>query len=91
MLPESTKSIQDEAFINTGIESIYIPTGVLEIGKSSFANCPLLTFIYLPDTLNTISADAFDGSDHAIIVCTEDSYADQFAAEYHLPAVIINN
>lgn len=55
--------IADTAFVRCGnIESLVIPEGVKEIGAGAFADCPNLTAITLPGTLETLSgAGTFSG------------------------------
>lgn len=55
-------SIGDYAFYGmTALKTLELPTGVTSIGKCSFAFCPALDEIRLPDTLTTIGESAFEG------------------------------
>ena len=55
-------SIGDYAFYGmTALKTLELPTGVKSIGKCSFAFCPALDEVHLPETLTTIGESAFEG------------------------------
>jgi hypothetical protein len=55
-------SIGDYAFYGmTALKTLELPAGVTSIGKCSFAFCPALDEIHLPETLTTIGESAFEG------------------------------
>lgn len=58
-LEEGITHIGDNAFCNTKIYSVIIPTTVITIGKNAFSNCKNLTTIQLPYGLTDIGAEAF--------------------------------
>lgn len=78
-LPPSLRAIAEEAFLGLGMTEVVIPGGALSIAKRAFADCHELTYVFIPDSVVEIALDAFENCDAAIIVCSADSYAAQFA------------
>ena len=60
IIPNSVTEIGDNAFYNSSLESITIPTGVAKIGHSAFNKSNLLSSVTLPATLTAIGDWAFD-------------------------------
>ena len=60
IIPYSVAEIGDNAFYNSALESITIPTGTTKIGRSAFNNSILLSSITLSATLTAIGDWAFD-------------------------------
>jgi len=60
-LADNLTKISSNMFSNTGITSIKIPEGVIEIGENAFSNCKSLTEISFPSTLERIHNSAFSG------------------------------
>ncbi|MDE6294083.1 MAG: leucine-rich repeat domain-containing protein, partial [Clostridiales bacterium] len=58
-LPSSLRTIGNDAFSYTGIESIVIPEGITELTEGIFDGCKKLNSVTLPSTLTTIGASAF--------------------------------
>ena len=56
------KSISDECFDSTSLESIDIPNSVESIGNSAFSSTKLRT-ITIPDSVNNIDASAFSANE----------------------------
>jgi hypothetical protein len=52
-------AIEEQAFFQSDITSVIIPSGVTSIGKSAFSYCGDLTSLTLPDRLSSIEAYAF--------------------------------
>lgn len=50
-LPEGLETIEPRAFIASGLESVYIPANVKELGKFAFADCPNLKTAEFADGL----------------------------------------
>lgn len=59
---------------NDVIKTVYLPRGIASLERFSFADCPALTGIYLPDGWSYISVAAFDGSSEMALECSEESY-----------------
>lgn len=77
-IPEGCKIIPRGAFEATSGLEISIEEGVEVIEESAFTGSGLTT-VYLPDTLNMISANAFD--EVVEFVVEKDSYAENWAIE----------
>jgi hypothetical protein len=45
----------------TNLKNVYTPTSMRVVGKASFAYCPRLEEVYLPETLTSIGFEAFYG------------------------------
>ncbi|RYD36244.1 MAG: leucine-rich repeat domain-containing protein [Verrucomicrobiaceae bacterium] len=58
-LPESIRSIGEEAFGGTGLQSIVIPTGVISLGDHILRDCSNLLSVSLPEGLTEIPFAAF--------------------------------
>ena len=52
-------AIEEQAFFQSNITSVTIPSGVTSIGNSAFSYCNNLTSLTLPDGLSSIEAYAF--------------------------------
>lgn len=61
-LPSVLKTIESEAFTGGAFECVIIPSGVTTIGDRAFKDCPNLIYVYVPSTVTSISANAFDDS-----------------------------
>ena len=58
----TTRSIADGAFAgNPYLEQVFLPDGLVQIGKSAFAGCSALTRIALPESVLTLGNYAFGG------------------------------
>lgn len=60
VLPEGIEYIAENAFQNTGLITITVPSSVKEIKSQAFANCNLLKNVYFRSKNTDISPDAFD-------------------------------
>ena len=59
VLPSSLKSIRNEAFKYSGIESIFIPDSVIEIDAGAFYWCDNLKRVVLPHSVRHIGSESF--------------------------------
>lgn len=79
-LPGSLKIIEDEAFLgDTSIEKVVVKEGVTSIGSRAFAGSGL-EFIRLPDSLDAIADDAFDGCENLTVAASKNSHAYSWAS-----------
>ena len=60
-LPAMLKRIESEAFMNLASEAGIIPDGCVEIGSKAFADSPNLIYVWIPESVTSISGDAFEG------------------------------
>ena len=58
-LSKNLNELSDEAFFNSGLESIKIPAGVDSITDSCFENCPSLETVTFSKGLKTLGENAF--------------------------------
>ena len=66
ILPEDTVTVGEEAFAGDArVDGVVFPEGLREIGARAFAGCGL-DFVFLPDSLERLGEDAFDGG---VAVC----------------------
>ena len=70
-LPPEGKSIGSYAFQNTGLSSITIPKGVLNVEESTFENCTRLSSVTIPATVDTIREAAFKNTAIAWVTIPE--------------------
>ncbi|GHU54445.1 hypothetical protein FACS1894132_09090 [Clostridia bacterium] len=78
-------AIDNNAFYhNTKLESVSIFVGIETIRNSAFEGCENLKWIYIPDSVTWISADAFNGDTNLIILGSSKSYAEKYASEHGL-------
>ncbi len=81
-LPASLKTIEAEAFAGISARRVKLAEGVSKISSSSFANCPNLTCIYIPDGCTSIATNAFTGVINLTIYGHDGSYAEFFAGKH---------
>lgn len=65
-LPQTVKSIGNNAFRGAGIRSITLPDGLRTIGVGAFADCVYLNEINVPDSVTEIGAFAFSISNSTL-------------------------
>ena len=74
-LPKALKIIEEEAFAgNTSIEKVIVPDGTTEIRSRAFADSSM-TELVLPDSLEFIAEDAFEGCGEFALTVPENCYA----------------
>lgn len=80
-LPESTKTIEQEAFHGaTMLDEVVLPEGITAIGSRAFADSSL-TSINLPRSLTSIADDAFENSPNLTAIVKAGSYAQTYCEE----------
>lgn len=60
-LPEGLTTIGDNAFYQSGVKTVNLPSTLSSLGTSAFRECVNLKSIALPDALVDIKESAFDG------------------------------
>jgi len=85
LLPLALSQIEAEAFANSAVESVIIPSGCVSIDAYAFANCSNLVSIYMPDSVISISEDAFEGCDNVLFICESENTAASYATEHNIP------
>lgn len=71
-LPSQLTVLGEESLRGISAMEIIVPAGVREIGSLTFAHCPNLKLVELPDQLTAIAADAFTGS-NVLLLCRKGS------------------
>ncbi len=79
-MPEALTIIESEAFYEaSSIDKVILAENVTEIRERAFMNSSL-SEILLPESVEFIADDAFDGCDNLVITVYKDSYAHRWAA-----------
>ena len=82
--------ICDSAFRSDQLESIIITNGISKIGWFAFKDCPSLTSVTIPSSVNSIGYAAFDGQTKTFtIYCPGNSFAQKYAQSYGFAYTII--
>jgi len=68
ILPNTITAINTQAFANTNIETIQMSKNLVGISREAFANCTSLKEIIIPEGVNRIDANVFNGCDLTIYV-----------------------
>lgn len=75
--------IGEEAFANSKIKSVSIPSSCTEIDWFAFYGCYALTSIHIGNGVKTIGYGAFDACSKSLTIhCSKDSYAEQYAKSF---------
>ncbi len=86
VIPQGIKNINEAAFYACdGLTEIEIPDSVTSIGESAFMMCSSLTSVIVPASVTDIGGMAFLNCPNLILQVYEDSYAEQYAIDYHIP------
>ena len=71
-LPKSLESIEDSAFLASGLRSVALPDTLKFIGEDAFSSCTALTELAIPGTVKTLDNGSFDGCTRLEKVVLED-------------------
>ena len=82
VLPAALAEIGDEAFMGGAFSYVKLSENTTAIGKNAFADCPNLTYIYIPATTTSIAQDAFGTRTSLTILGKADSTAQSFAEDH---------
>lgn len=86
-LPQSIVSIASESFYgDSSIAHVILPDGINTIGAGAFDSCEHLKTILIPTSVTTIEDNYFS---NAIVICYENSIANEFALINSLPYILI--
>ena len=75
VLPVAVKEIDVEAFADTNISYVVVPSGCTTIRANAFSGCEGLLTIELPASINQIEDNPFADSPNLTIIAPEESYA----------------
>ena len=77
------QKIGENAFSNTKVKNVTLPSGCLEIDWFAFYGCYALTTVYISSNVNTIGYGAFDSCSKSLtIYCEKNSYAQKYAQSF---------
>ena len=77
--------IGENAFSNTKVKSVTLPSDCIEIDWFAFYGCYALTTVYISSNVNTIGYGAFDSCSKSLtIYCDKNSYAQKYAQSFGL-------
>lgn len=78
-LPGMLTTLESEAFSGIAAETVMIPRGVTRIEENTFANCPNLIAVYIPDSVEYIHPNAFGNRTQLAVYGRYNSEAAEFA------------
>lgn len=84
VLPASLITIENEAFEGTAVKVVALSGRLVNIGDRAFADNPSLIKISIPQSVESIADNAFDGSVNLIIHGVADSYVASWADEHNI-------
>ena len=58
-MPSSLIEIGEDAFWSTGISEVILPDGLKTVGRNAFQYCNALTKLVIPQSVESISGNAF--------------------------------
>ena len=67
-LPSSLQTIESEAFSNLSSQAVYIPSGCTSIGEYAFRGCHNLLYVWIPSSVESYPANAFDDCNENLII-----------------------
>lgn len=67
-LPESLRTIEECAFIGSGLVGVRIPEGVTSMDRAAFYDCKELKSVYLPGSIYSVGESAFSGCEALVSV-----------------------
>ena len=82
ILPAAVATIGEEAFTGGAFSFVKLSDKTASIGSRAFADCPNLTYIYIPAATKKIAANAFAGVDGLTILGASGSYAETYATKH---------
>lgn len=95
VIPSGMRTIADFAFYGTDVKSVVIPDGMYYIGSSSFADCELLTYLSVPDSVISIGLKAFGynngvADNNFTAYCYSESVAENWAKGNGIKIVFVD-
>ena len=67
-IPPKTKTIESQAFVHCGAETVIIPESCISVGSEAFADCKNLKYVCILSTDTSVAEDTFRGSDQAVLL-----------------------
>jgi len=86
------KSVGNYAFTDcSSLKSVTFGPELKRIGEGTFKSCKSLEEVTIPDSVTEIGADAFLGCHKLVIVCSEGSFAHEYATENGISVELIKS
>ena len=82
ILPASLATVDDEAFSGGAFVYVKLPENAVSVGWHAFADCPNLTYIYIPALTTQIDEQAFGNTTDLTIIGVPGTYASTYADEH---------
>ena len=82
ILPAALSEIGEESFTGGAFAYVKLPEQAVSIGWHAFADCPNLTYIYIPAMTTQIDEQAFGSMSELIIIGQTDTAAEIYAREH---------
>ena len=73
-LPASLKTIKEETFVNIDCEAVIIPDGCRKILGHAFLECWNLRYVYIPESIEFYSIDAFEDCNTELYILSESDF-----------------
>lgn len=89
ILSEMLRTVDEEAFMNDPVQEVIIPEGMVSIGERAFAECAALAIVHMPDSIEFIADNAFEGCENVTFICSSENAAAAYAAEHGIHYVIV--
>lgn len=90
VLPAKLTSVDAESFMGDGrVLAVKLQSNVESIGSRAFSGCQSLWEVTIPASVKSIDDTAFDGIDNVCILCTENSYALEYAERMGIGYAVI--
>jgi len=80
-LPSFLEIIDEEAFENTALGKALLPDSLRAVGRRAFADMNVLSYVYMPERIEWISADAFEGNEEITFLGVPGGNAERWAEE----------
>ena len=72
-IPNTVRTIGDNAFYQTGLTAVNIPNSVTSIGHSAFKACPALMSVTIPNSVTSIGSSVFEACPALMSITIPDS------------------
>ena len=89
VLPSELTEIEDEAFVGTMFTFVELPEQAVSISRNAFADCPNLSYIYIPALTTQINDQAFGELQHLTIFGKTGTTAESYAQEHRFNFIVV--
>lgn len=83
ILPNNITEIGEEAFVECAFTCVSLPEHIRIVGSRAFADCAGLKHIFIPENIEFIAANAFDGVPEGLVIhSVSGKYGEYYASRY---------